>query len=191
MNVSTLSLVLFVHVTSALAVFVGLALEGVILHQLRSTHDREMMLRALRAFLRLRIIYIPAFLGILIGGGYLASRYGSGTGWIPLSLTATLVLLIIGGVGTGRRMIRLRRDLSSGGDAAMAVLRDRATLASLIRVYGCRVGLTMGIVFLMTVQPEFLLSAIALVSATSIGFLATIPIVPGRPRVSPPDVQTA
>jgi hypothetical protein len=190
--VSTLSLVLFVHVTSAIAVFVALALEGVILQQLRSADEREPMLRALRAFARLRVIYIPAFLGILIGGGYLASRYGRGTGWIPLSLAATLSLLIIGGVVTGRRVQRVRRALAIGGDApALGPIRDQATSAALLRVYGLRVGLTLGIVFLMTVQPEFVPSLIALVSSAAIGVLATIPAAARGRRLAPPDVRTA
>ena len=62
---------------------------------------------------------------------------------------------------------------------------------ALIGVYGLRVWLTLGIVFLMTVQPEFVPSVIALVSAAVIGVLATIPAAAGGRRVQPPDVRTA
>jgi hypothetical protein len=181
---SSLSLVLFVHVTSAIAVFVAPALEGVILQQLRSAEEREPLLRAVQTFARLRVIYIPAFLGILIGGGYLASRYGRATGWIPLSVAATLGLMIIGGVVTGRRVERLRRAISIVGDAPGFAIRDQTTSVALIRVYGFRVGLTLGIVFLMTVQPEFVPSVIALVSAAAIGVLATIPAAGGTTRAA-------
>ena len=81
----------------------------------------------MRTFARLRVIYIPAFLGILIGGGYLASRYGRGTGWIPLSVAATLGLMVIGGIVTGRRVERLRRALSLGDSPASGAIRDQTT----------------------------------------------------------------
>jgi hypothetical protein len=178
---------LFAHVTSAMAVFVGLALEGVALQQLWAADDYEPARRAVLAFHRLRLIYFPAFLGILLGGGYLAYRYGSGTGWIPVSLVATLGMMVVGGTVTGRRFARLRRTLSTVADrATFASFRVETQSAVLTNVYGFRVGLTLGIVFLMTVQPELTPSVIALLSAavlgTSVTMLATSRAFTMHPR---------
>jgi hypothetical protein len=168
--ISVLSAVLFVHVLSALALFVALALEATVLVRVRSSRNVAQARASVRAFQRLRVIAIPAFLGVLSGGLYLASRYGSGTIWIPLSLAATLLLMLVGGLITGRRMARLERLLSSIDDAApLDAISSQIADTALIWSYGFRLGLTVGIVFLMTTQPEWPLSLVALATASAAG----------------------
>jgi hypothetical protein len=165
-----LSAVLFVHVLSALALFVALALEGTVLIRVRSSRSIEQARVSVHAFQRLRVIAIPAFLGVLAGGLYLASRYGSGTIWIPLSLAGTLLMMLVGGFITGRRMARFQRLLSSIDDSApLDAITSQVTDPALILSYGFRVGLAVGIVFLMTTQPEWPLSLAALVIASTAG----------------------
>ena len=174
--ISMLSAVLFVHVLSALALFVALALEATVLIRVRSSRSIEQARASVHAFQRLRVIAIPAFLGVLAGGLYLASRYGSGTIWIPLSLAATLLIMLVGGLITGRRMARLQRLLSSIDDAApFDAVSAQITDTALIMSYGFRLGLAVGIVFLMTTQPEWPLSLAALGTASIAGvvFVAT------------------
>jgi hypothetical protein len=168
--ISMLSAVLFVHVLSALALFVALALEATVLVHVRSSRNVAEARASLRAFQRLRVVAIPAFLGVLSGGLYLASRYGSGTIWIPLSLAATLLLMLVGGLITGRRMARLQRLLSSIDDAApLDAVSSQIADTALIWSYGFRLGLAVGIVFLMTTQPEWPLSLAALATASAAG----------------------
>ena len=168
--ISMLSAVLFVHVLSALALFVALALEATVLVRVRSSRNVAEARASVRAFQRLRVVAIPAFLGVLSGGLYLASRYGSGTIWIPLSLAATLLLMLVGGLITGRRMARLQRLLSSIDDAApLDAVSSQIADTALIWSYGFRLGLAVGIVFLMTTQPEWPLSLAALSTASAAG----------------------
>jgi hypothetical protein len=165
-----LSAVLFVHVLSALALFVALALEATVLVRVRSSRNVAEARASVRAFQRLRVVAIPAFLGVLSGGLYLASRYGRGTIWIPLSLAATLLLMLVGGLITGRRMARLQRLLSSIDDAApLDAVASQIADTALIWSYGFRLGLAVGIVFLMTTQPEWPLSLAALATASAAG----------------------
>src|SRR5882762_950205 len=77
------SFVLFIHVVSAMGLFVGLALEGFVSLRFRVAQDAEQLQLFIRAFNLLRWIFIPSFGGILLGGLYLASKYGGGTFWIP------------------------------------------------------------------------------------------------------------
>jgi hypothetical protein len=168
--ISTLSAVLFVHVLSALALFVAFALEATVLVRIRSSRSIGQARASVHAFQRLRVIAIPAFLGVLAGGLYLASRYGSGTIWIPLSLAATLLIILVGGLITGRRMARLQRLLASIDDEApLDAISSQITDTALIVSYGFRLGLAVGIVFLMTTQPEWPLSLAALVTASIAG----------------------
>jgi hypothetical protein len=156
------SAVLFIHVASAIGLFIALAAEGAILLRIRSAQSIEEVRFFIGLFPRLRIIAIPALLGTLVGGLYLGSKYGAGTYWIPSALAATLLIMLIGGLVTGIRTSRLKKVLSEKTDNSIetisATTRDNALLIS----YGLRVGLAVAIVFLMTAKPELVLSIVAL-----------------------------
>src|SRR5467141_2943099 len=107
------STVLFIHVVSAIGLFIALAAEGAIFFRIRSTQSIEEARFFVRVFQRLRIVAIPSFLGVLVGGMYLASQWGRGIFWIPLALGATLLIMLTGGFVTGMRIARLRKALSS------------------------------------------------------------------------------
>jgi len=105
--------VLFIHVVSVIGLFIALAAEGAILFRIRTAQSVDETRFFVGAFQRLRIVAIPSFLGILVGGLYLASKWGRGTFWIPFALGATLLIMLIGGLVTGKRIARLRNGLSS------------------------------------------------------------------------------
>ncbi len=105
--------VLFIHVVSVIGLFIALAAEGAILFRIRTAQSVDETRFFVGAFQRLRIVAIPSFLGILVGGLYLASKWGRGTFWIPFALGATLLIMLIGGLVTGKRIARLRNALSS------------------------------------------------------------------------------
>ena len=147
--------VLFIHVVSAIGLFIALAAEGAIFFRIRTAQSVDETRFFVGAFQRLRIIAIPSLLGILVGGLYLASKWGRGTFWIPFALGATLLIMLIGGLVTGIRIARLRNVLSRdeivfSTEAISAKTKDSALLIS----YGLRVGLSLGIVFLMTEKPD-------------------------------------
>ena len=166
------SAVLFIHVVSAIGLFIALAVEGAIVLRIRSAHSVEEARFFIRVFQRLRIVAIPSFFGVLVGGMYLASKWGRGFFWIPAALGATLLILLIGGLVTGIRIARLRKVLSSAEkdvsiEALAAMTKDTALLLS----YGLRVGLGLGIVFLMTAKPDLPGSLGALAAGCGAGLL--------------------
>jgi hypothetical protein len=164
--------VLFIHVVSVIGLFIALAAEGAILLRIRTAHSVDEMRFFVGAVQRLRIVAIPSFLGILVGGLYLASKWGRGTFWIPFALGATLLIMLIGGLVTGKRIARLRNALSSDEidlpiKAISAKTKDNALLIS----YGLRAGLGLGIVFLMTAKPDLPGSLGALAAGCGAGLL--------------------
>jgi hypothetical protein len=184
---SILSAVLFIHVLSAMSMFAAFALEAGILLRIRSSLNVEQARAGVLSFHRLRAIAMPAFLGVLGTGLYLAYRYGGGTPWIPASLVAMLLIMLVGGTVTGIKMARLKKPLPTKGEAVaieaiLARTQDRALLIS----YGFRVGLAVGIVFLMTGKPELGMSVIALAGGALGGvFLAAgFTRMAGRNRAS-------
>jgi hypothetical protein len=167
------SAVLFIHVASAIGLFIALAAEGAIVFRIRSAQSVEQARFFIRVFQRLRIVAIPSFLGVLAGGMYLASKWGRGTFWIPLALGATLLIMLIGGFVTGMRIARLRKMLSSEEpDVSIEALSVMAKDTALLLSYGLRVGLGLGIVFLMTVEPDLLGSLGALAAGCGAGLLS-------------------
>jgi len=170
MNISSAGL--FIHVLSAMSVFAALALEAAVLLRIRSSLNAGQARASVLSFHRLRAIAMPSFLGALGSGLYLAYRYGGGTAWIPASLIAMLLIMLVGGTVTGIKMARLKKLLSTTGEA----VADEAVLIrthdeTLVLSYGFRLGLAVGIVFLMTVRPNLVLSVIALASATLVGMI--------------------
>jgi hypothetical protein len=166
------STVLFIHVVSAIGLFIALAAEGAIFFRIRSAQSVEEVRFFIRAFQRLRIVAIPSFVGVLVGGMFLASKWGGATYWIPFAMGATLLIMLIGGFVTGIRIARLQKVLSSNEtvvsiEAISAEAKDNALLIS----YGLRVGLGMGIVFLMTAKPDLLGSLGALAAGCGAGLL--------------------
>ena len=164
------SIVLFVHVLSAIALFIALALEGTILFRLRSAKALGPLQFFVRASRRLGVIYAPAFVGILFGGIYLALQLGSHAAWIPLALGATILMLLVGGLATGRTMSRLQKALSKEAasfESISAQVRGKLLALS----YGFRAGLAVGIVFLMSATPGLIPSITALVVASFLGIL--------------------
>lgn len=114
--------------------------------------------------------FLPSFLGILVGGLYLASNWGGGTFWIPLALGTTLLIMLIGGLITGRRITRLKKIISSAGNDASADLLSAITKDNALFVsYGLRAGLGLGIVFLMTAKPDLLGSMGGLAAGCAVG----------------------
>ena len=164
--------VLFIHVVSVIGLFIALAAEGAIFFRIRTAQSVDETQFFVGAFQRLRIIAIPSFIGILVGGLYLASKWGRGTFWIPFALGATLLIMLIGGLVTGKRIARLRNALSSDEidlhiKAISAKTKDNALLIS----YGLRAGLGLGILFLMTAKPDLPGSLGALAAGCGAGLL--------------------
>jgi hypothetical protein len=169
------SFVLFVHVVSAIGLFVGLALEGFVSLRIRWANDAKQIEFFVRAFDRLRWIFIPSFAGILIGGLYLASYYGRGTYWIPASLIATVAIMLVGGLITGRRLNQLKKALRKA-DETFETLSAQAKGRPLTVSYGLRFGIALGIVFLMTAKPDLWPSVYALIASCGAGLFVAAAI---------------
>ncbi len=169
------SFVLFVHVVSAIGLFVGLALEGFGLPRIRWAQDAKQMQVFVRAFNRLHWIFIPSFAGILLGGLYLGSSHGRGTYWIPAALIAALAIMLVGGLIAGRKLNQLKKTLNKD-DETFEMLSVRAQGELLTLSYGLRLGKALGIAFLMTAKPGLWPSVSALVAGCGAGLIAAAAI---------------
>ena len=166
--------VLFVHILSALGLFLGYGLEWTVSALLRhsSTTDQA------RAWLRVYRVSPPvtgAALAVLIlSGGWLAALTGGmNHGWLIVSV-AGIVALMIGFALILPRVGAIREALPEGNlpltPEALLQLQS-AVLPTLVRV---RVLLAAGIVYLMTTKPPLGASLIVLAASMVIGVLFSI-----------------
>ena len=167
--------VLFVHIASALGLFLGYGLEWTVSALLRhaSTTDQA------RAWLRVYRVSPPmtgvALALLILSGGWLSAMTGGmNQGWMIASVAGIVVALVIGFALILPRLRALRRALPEGDVAltpeALLQLQSGA-LATLVRV---RVMLAVGIVYLMTAKPPLGVSLIVLAVAMVLGVLFSV-----------------
>jgi hypothetical protein len=160
------TVLVFVHVTSAIGIFAALAIEGAMLLQVRRSLDSAQLRAALTGFRLVPRVAIPGLLGTILSGLYLtATVWGWRAVWIDAAFLGLIATAAIGAVTTGPRIARLQTTLN-GDDR-----RDPLLLASFIM----RTSILIGIVFLMTVKPPLEASVLAVTTAGGVGFLAALP----------------
>lgn len=153
------SVALFLHVVGALLLFVALTVEGVALRQ------------AAPPLLRLNRIVGPlSALGVLLPGLYMAATSWGWVAWIVVALASWLAIAVLGAVN-GIRIVALERSthLPTG-------VRNPTFLIS----WMTRVGLALGVVFLMTVKPGAIAAVLAILIAAAAG--AALGVVMSRTR---------
>lgn len=166
---------LFAHVVGALLLFASLTLEGVALRQARRAASAEEA-RSAMAILRLNRMVGPlSAVGILVPGLFMMATLWGLVIWIAVALAAW-GLIAVGGAVNGARMLALERKLAreSGGvaTATAAQLRDPFFPTTWLT----RLGMALGVVFLMTVKPGAAGSVTAIVIAATVGLAASLPV---------------
>ena len=164
---------LFLHVTSAMGVVAGLGIEGLVLVQLRAAHSGSEARAALASTRYVQRVMGLSLLAAIVTGIYLATVYWSWRGaWMGMAILTLIIMALIGGFMTGRPTMRVMR---AGGDGLasdeLAAVQGRLSLS-----YTIRLGLFLGIVFLMTTKPVSGGMALLVVGvAAAVGLLAGLP----------------
>jgi hypothetical protein len=141
------SIALFLHVVGALLLFVTLTVEGVALRQVRRAATAEAAEGA------------AAVLGVLIPGLYMTATSWGWVAWIVVALASWLAVAVLGAVN-GIRIGALAR-----AQALLTGIRNPMFLIS----WTTRVGIVLGVVFLMTVKPGTAGAVVAIVVAAAAG----------------------
>src|SRR5262245_15251855 len=167
------SLALFTHMLGMLALFVALGGEWVAVELLRTAdHTRPSsfainLLRQLPRFTAIAVVLI------LASGLDLAVQFGLfRSAWVGASFAA---MILMGGLG-GAALRPLIRSLGSGGEAT-GTWRRQASNAFLRVSLRARIGVALGIVYVMVAKPDLFEStaiiALGLVIGAAVGVAAT------------------
>jgi hypothetical protein len=183
MNV--LSVVIFLHLAGALALFIGYGIEWTASSLFRGATSAEQ----LRAWLRVFKVSPPlsgaGLAVLLLSGGYLASRSDAmKQGWISATLIAIFLALALGFAMILPRMKRIRAALPSGNEPLATSLRAQLSDPALLTAIRVRVLLASGIVYLMAAKLPFIPSLMVLAIAIALGVVFSISTWSQQPRTA-------
>jgi hypothetical protein len=113
---------------------------------------------------------------LLAAGIYMTATVWGGVAWIMVTLGAIFLMMILGMVVTRRRMAAIGQMVNTEhGELSRhlhQVLQDPLLWFSI----QMRVGIALGIVFLMTVKPDLGTSLLTIGVATVLSFVPSLPI---------------
>lgn len=170
------SLILFLHVSSAMGIVAAFGIEGLILLQLPRA-DARTVLTNYRYAQRLGA---ASLIIAILTGAYLATVYWGWRGaWMGVGFLTVIAIAAVGAILTG---VPVTRAMRTAGDGA----RNGADLGlsgKLAMSFAIRTALFCGLVFVMTVKPQSGLPALLPVFlAAAIGIVIGLP---ARRRRSP------
>ena len=172
-------LVLFVHVSSDIGIFIGIGTWLLGLAALRRAQDVSQV-RALVALIHGSewISVVSALLTIAAGLYLLSTAWGWHTVWALVALGSILVCLaplLVGIIQPRmRNIVRLAREAPDGPVAGpiRTSIHDRVLATALHTV----AAVVLGIVFLMTTKPSFTGSIVAVAVAVALGLASGLPL---------------
>jgi hypothetical protein len=136
---SLYSIALFLHIVGALLLFALLTVEGVSLRQ-------GFMAARLN-----RVLGPISAATILIPGVYMVVSQWSWNGWVVVGIAAW-VLIAVAGAATG-----------------IGLLAGRLNVQTAALSWSVRVGMALGVVFIMTIKPDLIPSLIVVVAGAVLG----------------------
>ena len=164
---------LFLHVTSAMGIVAGLGIELLALVQLRAARTAAEARRALTSSRYVQRVAGSSLLATIVTGVSLATVYWRWRGaWMGVAFLAIVAMALVGALMTGRPMLRgMRAPDHALGPTEIAALQGQLSFS-----YAIRLGLFVGIVFIMTTKPLSGVAALgAVTGAAVLGLLAGLP----------------
>jgi hypothetical protein len=175
------TIALFFHVVGAIGFFIAIAFEWVSLIELQRITTVDEINQWFKRKAPMQGMAGISMLIILIAGFYMTFAAWGGADWVEVAFSAMIVQGIIAGVLTTPRMRAIRKAIASESGPISPTL-DRLLHHPLLWVSMLtRVGIALGIVFLMTVKPALVGSLIVLGVAILVG-LAFMPFTMGSRR---------
>lgn len=166
--------VLFLHLSSALLLFIAFAVEWAAVNYLRAAKTAEQAQTWLEFGRYAPLFNGPALAVLVLTGGYLASVLGAFKfAWIPSSLLGIAIVMLLGIVINMPKMRAIRLAIPKGGEALAKALHNSLLPVS-VRL---RTFLALSIVFMMATKVKFEHCVLALLAGIALGLLFSIPVL--------------
>ena len=161
---------LFLHVTGALLLFAAMAIEWLFVINIRKATAIENIKKSFFNYAKLKAIGSIAIFLILIPGIYMTALVWKNASWILIAFIGMILLAVIGGALTGRKMKGIKKVVSNENNIS-AELRSLINDNSLILSLKIRTAVLMGIIYLMTVKPDLTGSILTIIISVILGFI--------------------
>jgi hypothetical protein len=182
------SIALFLHIVGALLLFVTLAVEGVALGQLHRAATSEAAGVAAAMLKVNRIVGPVSALAVLVPGLYMTATTWGWVAWIVVALASWVLIAVLGAIN-GIRILALERSVpipigERVGERGVSAHAGTGVKNPLFLIsWSTRVGIAVGVVFLMSVKPAAVAAVVAILIAAVAG--AAVGIALSRVRAMP------
>ncbi len=174
------SIALFFHLVGALGFFISLGLEWASLrHVLRAT-SAEQVREWLQVPNDMKRVGMISMLILLAAGFYMMATVWHGVAWIIVTLGAIVLMIILGMAVTGRRMAAIEHKVNTEHGPLSFTLHSSLHDPVLWISMQTRVAIALGIVFLMTIKPDFAGSLLTIAAAIILGIASALPLSPRK-----------
>jgi hypothetical protein len=167
------SVILFVHITSALTLFAALSFEFLSLLKLRRATTIAEAQLWMEPAPRLPLLTGGSSLVVFLSGIYLVIQMaGYGLAWPKVTVASLLIIGPLSAI-TGRRMRAIRKACASENaitSSLLARLRDPILKIS----WAIRTAVFLGIVLLMVAKPELPLSLTIIAASVVLGLVSSL-----------------
>ena len=161
---------LFLHVTGALMLAAGVAIEWLSVIGLRKAASLDRARESLAIYSKLSMVGGIGMFLILIPGIYLAMIAWPNAAWVAVGFVGIILTGAIGGIMTGKKMRGMKNDAAGVVDMTPE-FRKRTLDNSLVLSIRMRTTLLLRIVYMMTIKPTMSGSIIVMVISIVLGFL--------------------
>ena len=172
----TYHVMLYIHLLSLLVGFSAGMIETVCLFRLRAANTLEAAAPWGQLAGEIEKAFPVAIVGLFVTGAYMTSDVWTwGTSWIVLPIVGLAVLSVQGPLVAGRRGHALKAALMANGPGplgpeAQRMTRDRALWAAALT----NEALVLGVIWVMTLKPEWAGAIAALVVTYAVGLALAV-----------------
>ena len=170
------SIALFLHIVGALGFFVALGLEWTSLRHLRLATTVEQVREWLRIPTEMGRVEMISMVILLASGIFMMITVWHGVAWIFVAL-GSLVPISVLAMAVGRpRMKAIERSLAAEHGTISPTLHQLLHHPLLRIDIQTRIAIALGIVFLMSVKPDLIVSLLTIGVAIIIGLASSLPL---------------
>ncbi len=170
------SIALYLHIVSALGMFVALGVEWVGLSQIRSAQEAGQIRGWMGILKSVPQAGFPSMLAAVFSGLYLMWRAWGGTPWLIVSIGALVLIIVLFAVVTRRQMTAVGRALGAQkGPILSQTFHSMANHPLLWISIQTRIAIALGIVFLKTAKPDWSGSLLTIGIAIALGIASAVP----------------
>jgi hypothetical protein len=165
---------LFLHIIGAAGLFAGLGIEGIVYSNLKNASTVQQVLPWGSTLRIMRVVFAAAVLLLLLPGIYLVIESWGWNAWV---ITGLVLLISLSGYGsaTGKKIGMTIGPLKGSEGSLTDEIKKRIADPYIMKSYKVKVTLAMGIIFIMTIKPDWVGSLISIVAAFTLGLLLDLP----------------